>query len=253
MKRCFDISKNGQVLELHFSPVHIPKGNVGEIIKNELSGWVSDIKTVQYEDCTFKAYDEYRQGIVLLIHMQHHMTSLGIGLRHICDWASYINNIDDETHTALAEFFNKTGLTVYASTITKICATYLGVNLPKWATNANDGLCEEVLNDIFAGGNFGIKDKARADSGVLIVNDGGESKNGGVKTLLKKLHISVMKRYPFLKYAFILYPFFYAYRLFRYGFLVLTGKRRKISELSKLADDRNKLYEKLKIYDCFDE
>ena len=136
--------------------------------------------------------------------------------------------------------------------MTKTCANYLGIDLPTWAKDIDDSLCYEVIEDIFKGGNFGAKDKARADSGVLIVNQSGKSKSGGIKTLISKLHHSVMKRYPFLKYLFILYPFFFAYRLIRYGVLVLFGKRRKVSELSTLANERVSLYNKLKIYDVGD-
>ena len=129
--------------------------------------------------------------------------------------------------------------------MTKTCYKFFGENIPKWAEDISDELCEEILSDVFKGGNFGIKDKDRADSGMLIKN----SKKGKFRNLLSTLHESVMKRYPFLKYLFILYPFFFAFRLIRYVFLMIIGKRRSLTKLSLIANERNELYKKLKIYE----
>lgn len=240
--------KDGEVIELHFSPVHIPGGRVGKIIENAFKNSLDFTVYAEYEGQKFKMLNPFNQGLVLLIHMQSHMMAFGVGLRHLCDWACYIQNTDKETQERLVEFFKQTGLFIYAKTITKTCAKYLGVNLPSWAKDADEYLADEIIKEILSSGNFGMKDKAKADSALLMENNTSDKKRGKFRRLISKLHHSVMRRYPFLRYLFIFYPFFFGYRFIRYFILILFGKRRKISELSKIADVRAEFYDKFKFY-----
>ena len=70
-----------------------------------------------------------------------------------------------------------------------------------------------------------------------------DEKISRTKKLLKAFHSCVIGNYPFLKKWFILYPFFAFYKILKYGFLVVIGKRNGICKLKKSAKRRERLIE----------
>ena len=133
--------------------------------------------------------------------MQGHMVSEGLGLRHICDWACFLQKTEGKPFwNELLGLFQKIGILTYAKVVSKISAMYFHINCPKWAEDADEELCHDVMNDVLTGGNFGRKDRIRSKSGVMIIE---RSRNGKKHSKLVNLfliiHHGIPKRYPIVK------------------------------------------------------
>lgn len=237
-------------LEMHFQVAGIPNGELGVKVKEFLRPAVFSTVEREREFCTFHAPNDLYHGLIILLHMQHHNLNDGLGLRHLCDWAAYVERTQNESfwQEKLLPFLKEIGLYKYAAVVTKISATYLKISCPDWAKAEDEGLCAELLSDMFIGGNFGRKDNERARSGALIAQKG-EKKRGPIATLAYSLHKSILLRYPIVKKVWILYPFLYAWKVIRNVFLMLIGKRVSIGKMKPQAEKRQRIYDKLQVFE----
>jgi len=244
--------RNGIHVEMHHEISGVPFGEQGETVKKFMDGAFDFPKTVTMEFGEFKAPSEEYHGLVLLLHMQHHMLGEGLGIRHLCDWARFISKTNEMPFwkEKLIPLLKKIGLYVYAKAITKTCSKYFESPLPEWAADVDEELCFEVVLDVIKSGNFGRKDKARANGGALVSEHGkAGTKHGKLYNAFKFTHRVVVLKYPFVKKVFILYPFLYAYKIVKYLALRLIGKRPSISKTITLATERKAVYDKLHVFE----
>ncbi len=239
-------------LEMHFEIPGIPYGEKGEVVREFMADALFLSQTVSVMGDKFKMLSDNHHAAVLLLHMQHHMVSEGLGLRHLADWACFVN----ATHTlhfweqTLLPMFKGIGLYKYAQVITKLCSLYLGSVCPAWAQSADEDLCYQIIKDILMSGNFGRLDDKRKASGMMISEHGkGGLRKGKIYNLAKTLHNSMYNVYPILKTLPILYPFLYVWRIFVYVFRVLRGERVSLLKATAVADQRKTLYQQLEIFE----
>lgn len=245
-------TKAGLRLEMHFKVAGIPDGVVGEKTNTFLESLLSDSRYVDSGMGKFKVPAERHHGLILLLHMQHHMLDGGIGLRHLCDWACFVAKTKDASfwNDELLPFLEEVGLLRYAIIMTKICAIYLGVHCPSWAVEADESVCEEIMEDILASGNFGRKDALRKGSGMLLpTHEAGKSGKNRFESILLIMRRSVLAKHPQARKNFLLFTLFFLYRSVRYAGMVLFDKRVPIFKSLNQADERKKLYDKLHIFD----
>ncbi len=236
-------------LELHREPPGIPAGAAGADIRAYL-GDLTGHAVVQTLECgvlhaTFRAPEPARHGLILLLHMQHHMLSEGLGLRHLLDWAFFVTKTWSEPfwQAELLPLFEKTGLLTYAAAMTKTCARYLGAPEPAFCREVSDELCAAIIEDVFALGNFGNKDRGRSHAAAL-TGEGEHRK----KSVFGVFHDMVKAKHPVLRRAPLLYPVFAVGELFGYCFGVLTGRRTRLSKLRRAAKEREALYRRLAVF-----
>ena len=244
-------NKTGVHLEMHFEIPGIPNGNSGETVREYVKNLLDNTHTAELDNYTFPAPDDICHGLIILLHMQHHMVDEGLGLRHICDWACYLNKTkNDPFWQELLELFQKIGILTYAKVMTKISSMYFHINCPEWANDADEQLCEDVIKDVLKGGNFGKKDKLRSKSSLMIAkNEYTTSKLSKVSNLFWILHMAVMTNYPSVKKIPILYPVFYCYRGFLYAFRMLAGKRDSVFKMAPMAKERKSVYDRLHLFE----
>ncbi|MBQ8229733.1 MAG: nucleotidyltransferase family protein [Clostridia bacterium] len=237
-------------LEMHLKVAGVPDGEKGERLREFFKNALAETVRRRHGENAFNGMDDVHHGVVLLLHMQHHMFSAGFGLRHLCDWAAYVAKTQNEPFWTekLIPLFKETGLMKYAAVVTKICARYLHVSCPDWAVETDEALCEELICDILSSGNFGRKNEDRAKSAILIAKHG-EKKRSAFGMLAYKLHVSILYRYPIVKKVWILYPFVYAWKALRNLFFILIGKRASIGKIKPEAQKRQKIYEKLQVFE----
>ena len=234
-------------LEMHREISGIPHGETGEKVR----GFVSDLLDTCRTDSDFNIPQKHHHGLILLLHTQHHLVGEGIGIRHLCDWAAFVNSTQDETfwQEKLLPFLRETGLLTFARALTKTCAIAFKIQCPDWA-DADEKLCQELLEDVISGGNFGTKEKSRSLSGALISNRG---KDGVAKKKWSRLYTvfkeNVQTKHPVTKKHPILYPFYAVYKAARFFVLRVFGKRPSFNKLSKDIDERKSIYQQLKIFE----
>ncbi len=245
-------AKKNELLEMHFEISGIPYGKIGDKIRQFMNGAVDNYQIYTHENIGFRVPTTLYHGLIILLHMQHHMLGEGIGLRHFCDWACFVKKTINEEFwgASLLPFLKEIGLLTYAKTMTKTAAIYLHIPCPDWASDAPEHLCFEVIRDIFESGNFGRKDLKRSQSSSLVSQHGKTgTKHGAIYNLLCKMHIIVKHNYPIIKKAPYLYPFLYIYRSTRFLLLQLSGKRESLLNLLPDAKKRRSVYEQLHVFE----
>ena len=243
--------KPGAHLEMHFEVAGVPYGWQGESVRGFLKNAVFEPQKRESDLGEFNAPSDMNHGLILLLHMQHHMLGEGFGLRHLSDWAVYVAKTHTQVYWAetLLPFLRKIGLFTYAAIMTKTSAKYLQIPCPEWAETVDDETCDGIIHDILTGGNFGQKDKNRAKSGMLISERGKSgTSHGAVYNLAHALHMVVL-RTPCVKKLPILYPFVYIWKAIRFLFLSMIGKRPSLVKMAPEAKKRKSVYERLAIFE----
>ncbi len=236
--------------EMHFQPSGIPKGKAGVKVRKYLSGLLDKSETAKTELGDITVPSAYHHGLIILLHMCHHLTGDGLGLRHLCDWAVFLNKIGEEKFLEMFEkTFKDIGLWEFAKIMTFISCKYLGLTGMNWAKDADQNLADYILIDIIIGGNFGQKNADRSHESLLI-----SSKNEKEISMLRQFFISansiVYKNLKAARKFKILLPFGWIFFGGRYIIRSILGKRPKIrpQKVAKEASERIDIYSGLKLF-----
>ena len=246
---CHQVFKKERAhLEMHHEPAGIPNGTAGEILRGVLAETLNH-RQVQNG---FSAPAPFYHGLILLLHMQHHMVSEGLGLRHLCDWACFVykTHRDAFWQERMIPLLKEIGLLRYMNVMTAVCVSTLGIEGPDWMEPVSKTLKDAILGDILQGGNFGRKDPKRSASKIMISNHGkdgvGRSK---AYYLYDTLHQSTLEQYPFAKKSKLFGFLIDCGRALRYLVGAATGNRYSLRSLAKDADSRTDIYRQLEIFE----
>lgn len=244
---------NGCRYEMHFEPAGIPDGKVGAVVH----GYLADLLECAREQETvfgkIVVPSAFHHGLIMLMHMSHHLTTEGIGLRHLCDWAVFIKAFSEEEFCGIFEEKLKAiGLWDFTKLMTRICTLIFGCPQKAWAGEHDSELEEGVIRDIFKGGNFGQKSSARTHESLLISNasKGGIEEKSMVAQFIDSVNDVVYAKWPASKRFKLLLPFGWLFFLGRYVIRSILGKRPKIEpkKIAAEATQRKELYEKLNLF-----
>lgn len=243
--------KNGICFELHREVQGIPNGVKGDRLRQFFETALLDRK----KDDAGNGFDtlaEHHHVMLTILHTLHHIMQSGIGLRHLCDWAVVIEKTQNKAfwNEQVLPIVESAGLMTFVSVVTKTCSLAFKTACPDWA-DADEDVCNRLLDDVFEGGNFGTKGNGRVLSGVIATK--GHIQGGTSQSKYKNMYIvlknNVKKEHPKVEKYPILYPVFFAAKIFKYLEMLLKGKRPSLSKLSKDIDKRKSIYEQLKIFE----
>jgi hypothetical protein len=84
----------------------------------------------------------------------------------------FVNHLSSDSFRNLfEEKLKAVGLWRYAQLLCQLCTRYLGLPPQEWAMeNVDDEFLYTIIKDIFAGGNFGVKDSNRFVE-TLVISD----------------------------------------------------------------------------------
>ena len=250
---CHIVFRKGKIhLEMHFEPAGVPNGKAGEIIREYISDMIETSSPVKSDICTFVNPDKFHHGLIMLLHMQHHLLSEGIGLRHLCDWAVFVNSFkDNEFETLFKEKLQKAGLWSFARNIS--LAASISIGLPRQEFMGDDtDLAKAVAEDILSGGNFGSKDKSRSGEGLFISNRGKDGVNHSrPMQFILSVNQIVYTNWKVTKRVKILLPIGWIYFGSRRFIRQITGKRKpmKLKKLYTSSKNRKELYKQLHLFE----
>lgn len=242
-------------LEMHFEISGIPNGQSGERVREYMGNALENAEIKKHSGELFYTPAHHHHAIILLLHMQHHILGEGIGLRHLMDWACFVHKTYNMPfwEEKVVPILKEIGLLEFANIFTALCIKCFGINSPEWIRETEEALLEELLEDIFSGGNFGKKDKKRGESGMMVSNRGKDGTGKGkLYYLYKTLVDSTYTLFPTTKKCKLLLPFVVFYRVMRYVFLRCIGKRTSLIRAIPLAEKRKKLYNHLHIFEVND-
>lgn len=238
------LRKGTVIWEIHHTVGGLPEGIVGKICLNKLSGIIKNAVLYHTDSGSFLIPNDYYHGLVMLLHVTGHITSTGVGLRHICDWAVFVNSMSEDTFIEMfRKDFKEIGLWYFAKCLTALCTKYLGLAERAFASDIDDGLLADMMEDILTGGNFGKKDKDRYHSSMLVSGENGNILKNAFRTLNKRAKV----RMPITEKVPALLPIGWAYVGVNHLAMIKKGQRPAIHpkqtlEKSAKRRDMNKSY-----------
>lgn len=247
------------IWELHRTVNGIPRGEKGELIRTEMEKVIDSAELVAQEDVICMVPDHFHHGLIMLLHMASHLTSEGVGLRHLCDWVVFASSMSDAEFRNLFEKKLKSfGLWQFAQVLMLLGINYLGVPKRVWALEAleshkvEEGVLTGLINDILSGGNFGTKDMNRYRE-IKYISDRRErtvSSVGNARQVIRSMNEKVCVAHKFIGKHKMLYPIGYIAEGGKYFGLLITGKRKSSStkRMLKEASERKRIYSSLNLF-----
>lgn len=234
-------TKNKEKYEMHKGITYIKDEN-GQIDKY-MAQIFDNCISVDFEHGEITIPGIFEHGLTMLLHMQRHMLEGGIGLRHLCDWAAFVNSVDNGTWVDTFEQKLK-GVRLWrlAQALGKVASIYLKMPEKDWFAEIEPELAQELLVDILLGGNFGLKNIKRAQESFFI----SVAHKSKLRAYVSAYIRMAMAWRPFYKkHKWLLPVGIVAYTL-RTSFLLLIGKRRiNLVQTHKNGAARDKLYKNL--------
>ncbi len=238
--------------EVHFNVKGIPDtlSEAFDRYFNNIFEAAREIKAAN-EKCLVPS--EFHHGIILLLHTASHLTHEGIGLRHLCDWAVFVNSFSNEKFVEMFEKpLKEMGLWRFARLLTLCCEKFLGTDQKPWAEKAEESLLIYMLSDILNGGNFGFKNKDRYGQIKYISNRITRTVNQSnvFLKLFNNINSKAEIKYSFAKKHKILLPAAWLLVMLDYLFLVLSRKRR-VDNINTIKDARQRqsIYSEFKLFE----
>jgi hypothetical protein len=195
----------------------------------------------------FKMPDEFLHGFILLTHLQTHLTTSGVGLRHLCDWVTFVHSFSEENFIRIfRDKLKRVGLWKLAQYLCLAAADYMGMPYKSWMGDDHE-TASELLEDILDGGNFGRKDKQKEYSGLLVPQSKRKrGRNSRIAQAFSSLNRIVEFHWKSAKKVPILYPIGWIFFTSRFLFRCLIGKRKLMfGKVLSESKKRKDFYEKL--------
>lgn len=251
------MSHKGCKVELHYEIPGVPNGPMGEKVRAHQARIIPESQLTETETATYMRPSDFHHGLIMLLHVQEHLLCEGIGLRHLCDWAVFVDRFDNDSFTALfKQPLEALGLWTFARCLSLASVHYMGLPLREWMGDDADSRAVSValLQDFLAGGNFGAKDenRERVYESALIGDSANKDVNKGqLRNGLSAVNAWVKNRWPAARKCPLLLPFGWIYFLLRRAVLVLTGRKKRIRMNATLqkSRERQKLYRRLKLFE----
>ncbi len=207
------LQSNSIILEVHqrFSNFHSPE--LCRVLDEGIYEGIHQAQAISIGKYTFPCLPRKSNGLLLLTHINQHM-ELGIGLRQVIDWMLFADReLDKEFwQSEFAAAARHLGLEKLAVTVTRMCQIYLGLRQDiTWCQNADEALCEELLEHILHQGNFGRRAPKKLNTAVRII-----SATRNIPRLFKELQRIGMQNWRAAQKHRILRPFAWLYQLFRF-------------------------------------
>ena len=245
------LAKGRMRCEMHFVPVSEPYGKAGEAYREYWSEIIDTSHTVSDGICEYRAPNDFLHGLTTLAHIQGHLVSEGIGLRHFCDFAVFANSFSEEEFVSIfEEKLKRVGLWRFATLLGLAASEYIGMPYKSWMGDDRD-TAAELMDDILSGGNFGRKNKQRTYESLLISDRG----KNGMKTnrfvqIIISLNVITRSYWKIVDKLPILYPVGWVYFSARYLIRLLLGKRKlNIADTIKESERRKSFYAKLNLFE----
>lgn len=244
-KRLKTFKKGKTKVELHWSFDQSTEKDEISLRDQLLFSGLANCKDKELAGFYFPRLPVLQHGIVLLAHIQFHMSS-GLGYRQMIDWMMYADHYlsDDYWEKEFAPIVQKLHMMLFAKTVTRACQLYLGMRTDgvQWCQDADEAVCLRFMEFLANSGNFGNK---------IETNRAGLAKTIRYRTIwsiLSRLQYfgednwKLLKKHPWLR------PFAWLYQIFRFmnhiftrgydmSFQSVTADRKWQSDTEKLCQD----------------
>jgi len=243
--------KNKTSFEMHWGLPGMPENN--STLDKLMSNLLEERRLLQDSGKAFYIPSQFHHGLILLLHSIAHLTSWGIGLRHLYDWIVFENSFDENEFVDMFEQSLKNiGLWKYAQILSRTGSIYLGGKERDWCKEIDESVCKSLINDVLAGGNFGSNDSTRrSQTKFFRDNKTREIKDGHViRNILTNLDVKSKRDYPLSGKCILLKPVAWTMVAGGHIFRVVRGKNH--NELNRqiynAARSRQRLYSAMELF-----
>ena len=237
-------------LEMHYAPISAPEGEIGEIFREYWSDICEGAVLTKDVFAEYYLPSNFHHGFILLTHLRSHMVQQGVGMRHVTDWAVFVNSFSNEEFVEIFETrLKRVGLFKFAKALSLVSVLLFGMPHKAWMGEDYD-VARALAEDIAAGGNFGRREKSRGLETVFIIDykKTGRSESG-IRRAFRAANEIVSRHWPSAKKIPILYPIGWVYFSLRFLFKRMTGRLDgKVIESYQKSGKRLKLYESLNLF-----
>ena len=245
--------RDGLVCELHREINGIPQNDAGEKIREYFADVFDSSIECKTSNGSCVVPGKFHHGLILLLHTANHLTNEGVGLRHLCDWAVFVNGLSNDEFVQLFEKpLKKMGLWRFATLLTVCSIKYLECGDKAWVGEVDAALLDGMIADILNGGNFGYKDKERY-SQIKYISDrqsGETAKKSPVLQLFSSINQKTKKEFKFVNKSKFLLPIGWIFTVCKYLYLVIMGKRTLDGASTIMAAKQRKaIYDEFKLFD----
>lgn len=242
-------TKDNMHFELHFDFGGMPKEKDSAKVREVLKDFFEQTRKINLDGFTFVVPNDFYHGLIMLMHTQKHLKAEGFGLRHLCDWAVFINRLDD-FEALFKEKLQFIGLWKYASLLSKACAIAFDLEVKPYMSK-DDELAKALLKDIFDGGNFGANNNQRIYESMFITDsDHAEINQPRILQFFSTLNAMTNTHWPLAKKIPLLYVYGWFFFPLRRVFRILLGKRKPVNVKDAYINsrERKELYDKIELY-----
>lgn len=244
--------KNRTVYEMHWKIPGLPQDD--SVVSPYISTIFDDAVLRENQNGSFMVPSRFHHGLILLLHALSHLTSTGMGLRHLLDWLVFENSLSEEEFISLfKEPLVKIGIWKCAKVFTRIGTLYFGCKDRLCCRDVDEWVCTGILEDIFSAGNLGGKDNGtRKLQAKLIRNTKTRKieKVGLLKNVVDNFNAKANQYFPLSKKCPLLLPIGWGIVVNEYIKWTHTDKGKMIDkDLYKDAINRQKLYSELRLFE----
>jgi len=184
-----------------------------------------------------RAYHAYE----LILHMLHHFTTSGFGLKLLCDWVVCWKQ--EWTHTEKECFYQLTEESAtrrFAEAVTEVCVAYLGMKRENfaWEYDATRIPGRELMREILDAEEFGENDTNR-----MVMMSG-----MGPGAYMKELHHQMHLNFPKAGKCFLLWPGLWVITLVRFLRNNKRVRNTSTKEVLQEAKRRSRLMKELRLF-----
>ena len=245
--------KDGVACELHRRINGVPNNSVGDIVNKYLNDIFEKSEEYKTSNGICIVPSKFHHCLILLLHTASHLTSEGVGLRHLCDWAVFVNSFtNDEFVNTFEKPLKDMGLWRFAQLLTLCCIKYLGCDAKDWAGETDEDLLEKIISDILNGGNFGVNDLERY-SQIKYISDreiGAVAQKNAFVQLLCSINAKSKNEFPFVKKSVVFLPVGWLFTICKHLYLIIIGKRYLdgVSIITN-AKKRKDIYDEFRLFE----
>ncbi len=246
------LSKGNAELELHREPSGMPKGEIRKHIEAYFSDVFEAASEVETDGVIFRKPSDFHHGLILLLHMEHHLSATGLGLRQFCDWAVFLNHFKDESFAELfQEKLSAVGLWKLAQVVSYVCHQYLGIPYRQWMGGQDNNFCELIIKAIFQGGNFGQKEDSVGVGTVLLDDKEAVAQKRKLSSVITLANTAGRMKHPTLAKIPVLKHLLFIPMGFRFIWQRLTGKcnGRSIGDAMQTAESKEQVYKQFELFE----
>ena len=246
---CFQ--KRDARVEMHRMVTVFPESEKGCFTSEYMREALQHTAMKQLGSADFPMLSGMYQLIALLAHMEQHLSTSGLGLRQLCDWAVTAHAQREEIGKMELALLDRCGLLHFAKIVTRLCEMHLGLPPFGWSADAPLALMDTVMRDILDGGNFQSQYQTRPFGAVLTdaYNIQDSAKSSILRNYTQYIRTRVWYEHPRAKSSLWI-PFFSVFYPLRWTVWMLQGKRKKVnlSQAIRSAQIRESFLRELRLY-----